>query len=63
MGVLHLPGGNTFYGRSYVSPTRVTGREEGTIRGIRSEIWEDDGSTEFTDIYERVQREGTFRAD
>ena len=63
VGVLHMPGGNTFYGRSYVSPTRVTGREEGTIRGIRSEIWEDDGSTEFAGIYERVQQEGTFRAD
>ena len=63
VGVLHMPGGNTFYGRSYVSPTRVTGREEGTIRGIRSEIWEDDDSTEFAGIYERVQQDGTFRAD
>ena len=63
VGVLHMPGGNTFYGTSYVSPTRVTGREEGTIRGIKSEIWEDDGSVEFTRIYERVQKEGTFRAD
>ncbi len=63
VGVLHMPGGHTFYGRSYVSPTRVTGREEGTIRGIKSEIWEDDGSTEFAGIYDRVQKEGTFRAD
>jgi L-alanine-DL-glutamate epimerase-like enolase superfamily enzyme len=63
VGVLHMSGGNTFYGRSYVSPTSVTGREEGTIRGFRSEIWEDDGSAEFTHIYERVQQEGTFRAD
>ena len=63
VGVLHMPGGNTFYGTSYVSPTRVTGREEGTIRGIKSEIWEDDDSAEFTRIYERVQQEGTFCAD
>ena len=63
VGVLHMPGGNTLYGRSYVSPTRVTGREEGTIRGIKSEIWEDDGSTEFAGIYDRGQKEGTFRAD
>ena len=63
VGALHMSGGNTFYGRSYVSPTSVTGREEGTIRGFRSEIWEDDGSAEFTRIYERVQQEGTFRAD
>jgi hypothetical protein len=39
----------------------VTGREEGAIRGIKSEIWEDDGSAEFQRIYERVQNEGTFR--
>ena len=63
VGVLHMPGGHTFYGHSYVSPTRVTGREEGTIRGIKSEIWEDDGSTEFAGIYDRGQKEGTFRAD
>ena len=63
VGVLHMPRGHTFYGPSYVSPTRVTGREEGTIRGIRSKIWEDDGSADFARIYERVQQEGTFRAD
>ena len=63
VGVLHMPGGHTFYGRSYVSPTRVTGREEGTIRGLMSEIWEDDGSAEFARIHDRVQREGTFRGD
>ena len=63
VGVLNMPGGHTFYGPSYVSPTRVTGREEGTIRGIRSKIWEDDGSADFARTYERVQREGTFRAD
>ena len=61
VGILHMPGGSTFYGRSYVSPRAVTGREEGTIRGIKSEVWEDDGSAEFQRIYERVQNEGTFR--
>jgi L-alanine-DL-glutamate epimerase-like enolase superfamily enzyme len=63
VGVLNMPAGHTFYGRSYVSPTRVTGCEEGTIRGIKSEIWEDDGSADFARIYERVQKEGTFRAN
>ncbi|MCZ6676530.1 MAG: hypothetical protein O7E52_04695 [Candidatus Poribacteria bacterium] len=63
VGILHMPGGHKFYGRSYVSPSGVTGREEGTIRGIRSELWEDDGSDEFARIYERVQKEGTFRAN
>ena len=63
VGVLHTLGGHTFYGPSYISPCWLTGREEGTIRGIKSEIWEDDGSVEFAKIYERVQKEGTFRAD
>ena len=63
VGVLHMPGGHTFYGRSYISPSTLTGREEGTIRGISSELWEADGSEEFNRIYERVQKEGTFRAN
>jgi len=61
VGILHMPGGNTFYGRSYISPGEITGREEGTIREIKSELWEEDGSEEYKKIYERVQKEGTFR--
>lgn len=63
VGILHMPGGHKYYGRSYVSPDEVTGKEEGTVRGFRSEVWEDDGSPEFERIYQRVQKEGTFRAD
>ena len=63
VGILHMPGGHTFYGRSYISPSGLTGREEGTIRGLKSELWEDDGSNEFDRIYEQVQKEGTFRAN
>ena len=63
VGILHMPSGHTFYGRSYISPSGLTGREEGTIRGLKSELWPDDGSNEFTRIYERVQKEGTFRAN
>jgi|TARA_Y100001934_G_C12354157_1_gene777157 D-galactarolactone cycloisomerase len=63
VGVLHMPGGQTYYGRSYISPTSITGHQEGVDRGFRSEIWEDDGSTEFAKIHDRVQKEGVFRAD
>ena len=63
VGILNMPGGHTFYGRSYISPGTLTGREEGTIRGIKSELREDDGSEKFKQIYERVQKEGTFRAN
>ena len=41
VGILHMPGGATWYGRGYVSPPSVTGTEEAGIRGFRSELWED----------------------
>ena len=63
VGILHMPGGHTFYGRSYISATDLTGREEGTIRGIKSELWLDDGTKEFDQVYHRAQKEGTFRAN
>ena len=54
-----MPSGHMFYGSSYLAPYG----EEGTVRGIRSELWEDDGSAKFERIYERVQKEGRIRAD
>jgi L-alanine-DL-glutamate epimerase-like enolase superfamily enzyme len=62
VGVLHMPDGHTYYGPSYVSPSAVTGKEEGTLRGFRSEIWEEDDTSDFEQIYQRVQREGVFVA-
>lgn len=58
VGILHMPSGHTYYGPSYVSPSALTGREEGTIRGCKSELWEDDGSIEFQRIYDLVQKKG-----
>ena len=63
VGILHMPGGHTYYGPSYISPTRITGHQEGVDRGFRSEIWEDDGSSEFAKIHDRAKKEGVFRAD
>ena len=60
VGVLHLPGGHKLYTPSFASVSRLTGREEGTIRGLKQELWEDDGSSEFARVYEKVQREGSF---
>ena len=62
VGILHMPGGHTYYGPSYVSPSTVTGKEEGTLRGFRSEIWEEDDTSDFEQIYERVQKEGAIAA-
>ena len=58
VGVLHLPGGHKVYTPSYPDVPALTGREEGAIRGIGFEIWEDDGSEEFREVHERVAREG-----
>jgi L-alanine-DL-glutamate epimerase-like enolase superfamily enzyme len=58
VGILHMPGGHTFYGPSHISPEG----EEGTVRGFKSELWEDDGSKEFEEVYERTRKEGKFLA-
>ena len=63
VGVLHMNGGGMYYGASYISPTSVTGHQEGVDRGFSSELWVDDGSAEFAKVYDRVQKEGRFRAD
>ena len=55
---VHLPGGRTLYALSAADIVPATGREEGTIPGLRSEIWHDDGSGEFGRLYGRVQRDG-----
>jgi hypothetical protein len=60
VGVLHMPGGHKIYTPSFASVSRLTGREEGTIRGLKQELWDDDGSEEFARIYDRVQQEGSF---
>ncbi len=59
VGILHMPGGHTFYGPGRVAPYG----EEGTVRGFRTEVWEEDGSSEFEKIYERVQEEGRIPAE
>ena len=63
VGVLHMPDGGTFYGPGYIDPGRVTGREEGDLRGFRSEIWEDDGGKDFAEVFARVEKQGVFRGN
>jgi L-alanine-DL-glutamate epimerase-like enolase superfamily enzyme len=63
VGVLHMPSGATYYGKTYVSPSALVGRQEGSVRGFRSELWEEDGSAEFERMHEKVQAQGTVRAD
>ena len=63
VGILHLPGGTTYYTPSTPSVEKLTGFVEANVRGLRSEIWNDDGSEEFTRIYEQVQREGKVKRE
>ena len=61
IGILHMGDDSTWYGKGYVSPRTVTGTEEAGVRGFRSELWEDDGTSEFEAMFERVEKEGRVR--
>jgi len=61
VGILHLPGGTSYYTPSIPSVERITGFAEGNVRGVRSEVWNDDGSEDFAQIYDRVQQEGQIK--
>lgn len=60
IGVLHLPGGRKAYSWGNPNVQQVTGKEEGAIPGIAYEYWEEDGSAEFAQVRERLQKEGSF---
>jgi L-alanine-DL-glutamate epimerase-like enolase superfamily enzyme len=72
IGIVLLPGGNrmfcadrtrqSLYGPNVHNIERLTGREEGVIRGVNYERWIDDGSADFETTYERLQTEGAFVA-
>lgn len=59
IGILHLPGGHKIYTHGDPKVERITGFEEGTIRGINYERWENDGSEKFKKMYGRIEKEGT----
>jgi L-alanine-DL-glutamate epimerase-like enolase superfamily enzyme len=59
LAVLRLPGGRKVYTRSFPGVSRMTGFPEGAIRGIDLQVWEEDGSGEFAQLYARVEKEET----
>ena len=63
IGLPHLPGGRRWYTTLAPDISRLTGCEEGTIRGIRLDAWRADGSDEFERVYEQVAREGAVEVD
>ena len=60
IGILHLPSGKRLYSRGSPSVERLTGHQEGDLRGIDFEHWVDDGSPEFKAVEARLQSEGPF---
>jgi L-alanine-DL-glutamate epimerase-like enolase superfamily enzyme len=64
LAVVRLTSGHKIYYPSLgaVNVERMTGKEEGTIRGINLDIRDDDGSAEFAHLYERATATGGFIA-
>jgi hypothetical protein len=60
IGRLRLPGGHIYYTIGYPAVSRFTGFPEGNIRGIRLEIWEEDDTPQWQQIYDQVDRQGPF---
>ena len=48
---LHLPDGHVLYTASIPPIDALTGFAEGTICGLSSAVWHDDGSEEFVRMY------------
>tara|TARA_B100001250_G_scaffold356936_2_gene332329 strand:+ start:5713 stop:6927 length:1215 start_codon:yes stop_codon:yes gene_type:complete len=62
VGILELPGGSIYYTSSIPAVESITGFSEGNVIGIKSQIWNDDGSEKFESIYTRVKKEGAYKA-
>ena len=60
VSIINLPGGYSMYSVGSPAVARLTGMEEGVIKGLRTEFWEDDGTPEFEKLFNRTQREGPF---
>ena len=58
LGKLRLPDGHGLYTASIPPIDALTGFAGGIIRDLSFEVWNDDGSEEFTRMYGRVEEEG-----
>ena len=54
LGRLRLADGRTLYTPSIPDVRQILGFEEGSLRGIDFDVWEDDGSAEFAEIDQTV---------
>ena len=53
---LYLPGAHVYHTIGYPNISRQTGSMEGSIRGIRLEVWGEDGSVEWENTYDRLEQ-------
>ena len=60
IGILHLPRGGRWFTRGMPGPEGLTGFPEGNVRGIRLEVWDEDGSKEWQQRWDRLEQGPVF---
>ena len=60
IGVIHLPDGRKYYTRGEPNVEKLTGFEEGALRGIYFERLVKDESPDFERVQKRLEEEGAF---
>ena len=60
LGITRFAGGGTLYSIGFPNLEALVGYQEGSVRGHKFDLREDDGSEEFAQLYERAQHEGSF---
>jgi L-alanine-DL-glutamate epimerase-like enolase superfamily enzyme len=62
IGVTHLPGNHKLYTRSFPALAQQSGFAEGNIRGVRLDVWEEDNSDAFKDMWERTAGDAVWQS-
>ena len=60
LGITRFAGGGTLYSVGFPNLEALIGYQEGSVRGHKFDLREDDGSEDFAQLYERAQNEGSF---
>ena len=60
LGVTHFAGGSKLFSVGFPNLDILMGFQEGTIREYQFNLRHDDGSDEFSQLYERARNEGSF---
>ena len=63
IGILQLADGRRWYTSVNPHVQRLTGCEEGTLRGVRLDLWRDDDSAAFEGVYEVLQTQDAIEVD